>query len=245
MTQPQIISSYSGGQHAKDLKLTVQRLEDSAAYKDLSTIIIVPALGTVPTKVVASWMNLYNPPNHPVIRMFAMGMEVGAAYSQTIQMILDTPALAKFKYILTMEHDNMPPPDGLVNLLAKMEKHPEYSCIGGLYFTKGPGGVAQIWGNPKEPLNFKPLKPDPNGGLVECIGTGMGFNLWRMSMFKDKKLRRPWFATTSNTTDGTMTQDLYFWKDAFEHGHKAAIDCSVKVGHYDHEGKFGPAETVW
>ena len=114
-----------------------------------------------------------------------------------------------------------------------MEAHPEYSCIGGLYFTKGEGGVAQIWGDPKDPvLNFRPQLPDANGGLVECCGTGMGFNLFRMAMFRDDKLRKPWFKT--ETKQGVSTQDLYFWGDARKHGYRAAIDCSVKVGHYDH-----------
>ena len=64
----------------------------------------------------------------------------------------------------------------------------------------------------------------------------MGFNLWRLSMFKDPKLRKPWFKTLASGTEGIGTQDLYFWGDARKHGHRCAIDCSVKVGHYDHVG---------
>jgi len=57
-------------------------------------------------------------------------------------------------------------------------------------YHKGHGGVPQIWGDPKDPvINFRPQRPDINGGLVECCGTGMGFNLWRLDMFKDEKLR--------------------------------------------------------
>ena len=45
-----------------------------------------------------------------------------------------------------------------------MEDHPEFAAIGGLYFTKGPGGCSQIWGDIKDPiLNFRPQVPDPNG----------------------------------------------------------------------------------
>lgn len=243
--KPQIVSSYDGGKHNKDLNLTVTRLTDQAAHKDLSTIVIVPALGTIPTKVAASFINLMGAPNQPRVWLWAIGQEVGEAYSRTIQMCLEHPELKKFKYILTLEHDNIPPPDGLLKLLAQMDAHPEYSAVGGLYFTKGEGGVAQCWGNPKEPLNFKPILPDPNGGLVDVVGTGMGFTLFRMSMFKDKKLRQPWFKTTASKEEGSATQDLYFWKDAFKHGHRAAIDCSVRVGHYDHTGKFGPEDMTW
>ena len=128
----------------------------------------------------------------------------------------------------------MPPPDGLVKLMAQMDKHPEYACIGGLYWTKGPEGVAQLWGDPADPvLNFRPQVPRA-GQLQEVVGTGMGFNLFRMSMFKDKKLRRPWFRTlTGIEGTGLGTQDLYFWGDARKYGYRCAIDCNVLVGHYD------------
>jgi hypothetical protein len=127
----------------------------------------------------------------------------------------------------------------VIKLVEKMEEHPEFSCIGGLYFTKGEGGVAQIWGDPQDPvLNFRPLPPDPNGGLVECCGTGMGFNLWRLKMFKDSKLRKPWFHTQKE--NGVSTQDLYAWSDFRKYGYRCAIDCSVKVGHYSHE-----TDTNW
>ena len=120
----------------------------------------------------------------------------------------------------------------LIKLIERMEANKKFDCIGGLYFTKGYGGVPQIWGDPKDPvLNFRPQMPDPNGGLVECNGTGMGFNLWRMKLFKDKKLRRPWFVT--QTKGGLSTQDLYAWTDFRKYGYRCAIDCSVKVGHYD------------
>jgi hypothetical protein len=166
--------------------------------------------------------------------MLALGMEVGEAYSQSIEAILSHPDLSQWEYILTMEHDNMPPPDGLVKLMAQMDKHPEYHCIGGLYWTKGPEGVAQLWGDPADPvLNFRPQVPRA-GQLQEVCGTGMGFNLFRLSMFKDKKLRRPWFRTlTGIEGTGMGTQDLYFWGDARKYGYRCAIDNNVLVGHYD------------
>jgi hypothetical protein len=106
--------------------------------------------------------------------------------------------------------------------------------LGGLYWTKGEGGVPQIWGDPRDPvLNFRPQVPVP-GELVECCGTGMGFNLWRMSMFKDDRLRRPWFRTlTGIEGTGVGTQDLYFWGDARKCGYRCAVDCGVLVGHLD------------
>jgi hypothetical protein len=238
---PQIISSYDGGSNNVDLNSTVNRLTKEHAYKDLSCIQIVPAFGTIPTKVVASWLNTYTPPNQKFVRLFAVGMEVGQAFSSTIESILQHPDLQNYKYILTLEHDNIPPPDGIVRLLNRLEDNPEYSAIGGLYYTKGAGGCAQIWGDVKDPvLNFRPQLPDSNGGLVECCGTGMGFTLFKLDMFKDDKLEKPLFKTTNSTT-----QDLQFWQDARKYGYRCAIDCSVKVGHYDLEGKFGIPDFTW
>jgi len=235
--QPQIISSYEGGAHNADLDKTISRLTQEKAYKDMSCIQIVPCFGQIPTKAVASWMNMYTPPNAKFTRMWAVGMEVGKAFSSTIESILAHPDLSKWKYIMTLEHDSIVPPDGLVKLLALMEAHPEFACIGGLYFTQGPGGQAQIWGDPNDPvINFRPQRPNPSG-LTECCGTGMGFNVWRMDMFKDERLRRPWFVT--QTEGGVMTQDLYFWQDARKYGYRCAVSSDVKIGHYDLDGKRG------
>jgi len=63
----------------------------------------------------------------------------------------------------------------------------------------------------------------------------MGFNLWRLSMFKDEKLRKPWFKTIASAEEGFGTQDLYAWGDFRKHGHRCAIDNRVLVGHFDGE----------
>jgi hypothetical protein len=241
--RPQFIAPADPGKHNADMEATIARVRASSSWKKLDTIMLIPTGDMVPVKCVMSWMNLYGAPNNQLYRMAAVGMEVGAAYSQAIEAILANPDLSKFKYILTLEHDNSPPPDGLVKLLMRMEAHPEYDCIGGAYFTKGESGCFQGWGDPRDPVqNFRPQIPKP-GELVEVVGTGMGFNLFRLDMFKDPDLRRPWFQT--QTVGGCATQDLFFWSDARRHGYRCAIDCDVLVGHWDQEGKFGPPETMW
>lgn len=230
--KPQLIIQDFGGAHNSDLHKTSARLIKGASWKKQRIVVILPSADMIPAKVALTHWNLMFPPNNGVVRILALGDEVGVAYSQAIEQILAHPELRQWEYILTLEHDNTPPPDGIIKLVEQMEAHPELACIGGLYFTKGEGGVAQIWGDPKDPvLNFRPQVPDPNGGLVECCGTGMGFNLFRMSMFKDEKLRKPWFHT--QVVGGVSTQDLYFWGDARKYGYRAAIDCSIRVGHYD------------
>ena len=232
--KPQIVLAElrTAGINNGDLGKTRQRLDKSKSWKRQRIVVLIPAGDSIPVKVYLSHLNLMFPPNNGVARIAAIGMEVGEAFSTAIESVLAHPELGTWEYILTIEHDNMPPPDGVIKLLERLEEHQELDAVGGLYFTKGHGGVAQIWGDPTDPvLNFRPRLPDPQGGLVECNGTGMGFNLWRMSIFKDKKLRKPWFVTQKK--DGVSTQDLYFWVDAKKRGYRCAIDCGVKVGHYD------------
>jgi hypothetical protein len=240
--KPQIVAP-DVGRNNLDLDAAIRRVSATSSWKRLDTIMLIPAGGTVPTKVVASWLNLMAPPNNRFYRMFCVGMEVGQAFSTAIENILAHPDLSKYKYILTAEHDNIANPDALLRLLQQMEDHPEFACIGALYFTKGEMGQPQIWGDPRDnQINFRPQVPIPNA-LQECCGTGMGFNLWRLEMFKDKRLRRPWFKT--QTEGGISTQDLYFWSDARQYGYRCAVDTGIPCGHYDHEGLFGPPDTTW
>jgi hypothetical protein len=234
--KPQLIMTDSfEGEHNKDPNKSRARLLKGGSWKKQRVIVLLPAADLVPAKCALAWWNLAFAPNNGVVKWLCLGMEVGDAYSTAIEQILLHPDLKDWEYILTVEHDNAPPSDGVIRLIERMEEHPEFSVIGGLYWTKGEGGCPQIWGDPKDPTpNFRPQPADPNGGLVECCGTGMGFNLFRLAMFKDQNLRRPWFKTlTGKEGQGMCTQDLYFAADARKNGYRFAVDCSVKVGHLD------------
>jgi hypothetical protein len=206
------------------------------AYKDLSTVCIVPTRGQVSAKIVQTWMGLMSPMNQHFVRMFAIGMEVGKAYSETIENILQHPQLSKFKYILTLEEDNAPPPDGLLRLYENMDK---YDAIGGLYWTKGIEGKPMCYGKHDIfPVNFVPFMPETDT-VTRCNGLGMGFTLFKMEIFKNKKLPKPFFETVQKYTPGKgvegYTQDLKFFENAGKLGYKFACDSRVKVGHYDYE----------
>ena len=234
------------GAHNADLVRTGIRLEKSGSWKRQRIVYVIPAGDSIHSKVYLSHRSLIFPPNQAMTPMLVQNYEVGDAYTEAVAGILGHPELSTWEYMLTIEHDNIPPADGVVRLVEQMDAHPEFACIGGLYFTKGFEGVAQIWGDPNDPvLNFRPQVPRPNT-LQECCGTGMGFNLWRISMFKDDRLRKPWFKTLRGSEgQGVGTQDLYFWSDARKYGYRCAIDTSVRVGHYDFEGKFGPPDFIW
>lgn len=243
---PQLVVQDFGGKQNADLAGASARLMKGGSWKRQRVIVIIPASDMIPAKVALSHWNLAFPPNNGVVRILALGMEVGDAYSTAIEQILGHPDLKDWEYILTIEHDNAPPQDGVVRLMKAMDEHPKLSCIGGLYFTKGEGGVAQIWGDPKDPIiNFRPQVPVPET-VQECCGTGMGFNLWRLSMFKDASLPRPFFKTQNGLEGkGVGTQDLVFWANARKFGYRCAVDTSVKVGHYDMKGEFGLPDTMY
>lgn len=230
------------GVHNKDLDSSVDRLEKSKSYRDLSTIIICPTRGQIPARVVQSWMGLMRPMNQKVIGpLFASGMEVGQAYNNMIESILANPDLRNWKYILTIEEDNMPPADGLLKLYESMDK---YDVVQGLYWTKGEGGQPMIYGDPKvTPKNFIPQVPIPET-VQEANGLGMGFNLFKLDIFKDPDIPKPWFKTVQEVVPGqgakAYTQDLYFYENAAKAGYVFACDNRVKVGHYDFQN-----DIVW
>jgi hypothetical protein len=244
MTTPQFIVQDFGGSHSGDLQATRSRLVKGGSYKRQRIVLIMPAVVPIQPKVYLSHCSLGFPPNNGVFRILGEGMEVGDAYSNALLGVLSHPELSTWEYVLTLEADNTPPSDGVVALVEDLEQHPELAAIGGLYFTKGPGGCAQIWGSIQDPIpNFRPQVPVPDS-VQECCGLGMGFTLFRLSMFKDERLRRPWFKTLSGKS-GYSTQDLYFWSDARKFGYRCAVDTRVRVGHLDAEGKFGPAGHIW
>jgi len=228
------ITGYDFGAHNAALETATSRIIEGATWKQQRVIVLLPAGATISTKVALAHWNLIFPPNQGVYRLLCQGMEVGDAYNQGIEAVLAHSDLCKWEYLLTIEHDNVPPPDGVLKLIRAMDEHPEYACIGGLYWTKGEGGVPQIWGDIKDPVvNFRPQPPRP-GEVVECYGTGMGFNLWRLSMFKDEKIEKPWFKTLNGLDgQGLGTQDLAFWSKARKYGYRCAVDCRVPVGHFD------------
>lgn len=213
------------GKHNHSLEESIARLKKGRAYENQSTIWLTVTRGEVPSAVLPSWFAVTPPMNQPFARLFVERQEVGEAYDNAIESITKDPNLSRFKYILTVEEDNIPPPDGFTKLLESMH---EYDAVGGLYWTKGEGGQPMIYGDPHEfPINYRPQVPRPDS-VQQCNGLGMGFTLFKMSMFKDPSIKRPLFRTAPGST-----QDLYYFSNAAKRGYRFACDTRVKVGHLE------------
>ena len=223
------------GYHSQNLDKSIERLHKGKTYQDLSTIWITPSRGVIKCKVVNNWMGLMRPMNQPVIGpVFFENDEVGVAYQKAFEWVLSDPNLVKFKYILTVEEDNLPPQDGLLKLYESIK---DYDCVAGLYWTKGEQGQPMIYGDPKVmPRNFVPQIPVPET-VQHCNGLGMGFNLWKIESFRTKlkDMPKPWFKTVQEIGKG-FTQDLWFFNEAAKYGYKVACDTRVKVGHLADDG---------
>lgn len=238
--QPSIIMESPETMAGRHNTEPLDRLMQGNTYKDLSTICIVPTRGMIPARVVQSWMGLMSAMNQKFTRIFVSGMEVGEAYSSAIEQILANPELSQWRYILTLEEDNIPPPDGLLRLYESME---DYAAVGGLYWTKGEHGQPMIYGEPTAMVDFVPQLPQADT-VQECNGLGMGFTLFRLDIFKDERLPKPWFQTLQQYTPGvgaqSYTQDLFFFEQLRKLGYRVACDTRVRVGHLDPQ-----TDVVW
>jgi hypothetical protein len=147
MSEPQIILGGIEGFHNTEGK--------TKPYRDLSTVCVIPTRGQIPARVVETWMALQAPMNQKFCRMFVTGMEVGDAYEEAIEQILGHPDLKDWKYVLTLEEDNTPPPDGLLKLYDHFEDRPLSKGSTGRgrwpLLDQGRRGAADVLRTPRPP----------------------------------------------------------------------------------------------
>ena len=225
-----------------------------STYKDSSTVIVIPTRGKykdmegreieglIPAQVVSSWQGLISPMNQKRALLFASGHEVGQAYDAMIKTILAHPELSKWKYVMTLEDDNIQPPDAHIRLLETIEWG-SYDAVSGLYFTKGQVNMPMAYGDPEEykrtgVLDFRPRdvrEALAAGQIMSVNGIACGCALWRMSLFRE--IPPPWYVTLNDFIPGKgtvgMTQDLRFCSEARRAGKRFGVDLRVKVGHLD------------
>ena len=226
-----------------------------STYKDSSTVVVIPTRGIerdengnltggVAHPVIQSWLGLIAPMNQKRAILFASGHEVGKAYDALIANILQHPELSKWKYVLTLEDDNIQPPDAHIRLLESIEQF-NLDAVSGIYFTKGEVNMPMAYGDPAEyertgVMDFRPRdirEALAAGQMMRVNGIAMGCGLWRMSLFRE--ITSPWYVTLNDMMPGKgvvgMTQDLEFCQKARLRGKTFGVDMRVKVGHLDVE----------
>lgn len=230
-----------------------------STYRESSTVIITPTRGVYKTvdpasgkeveveglidrRVVSAWQGLIRPMNQKSAWFFTSGHEVGRAYDAVVKQVLDHPQLRDWQYVLTLEDDNLPPPDALLRLLETIEWG-KYDAVSGLYFTKGDVNMPMAYGDPEEykrtgVMDFKPRDVRAAlamGQIMPVCGIACGCALWRMSLFRE--LPPPWYVTMNDIVPGKgvvgMTQDLRFSEQLVRAGKRLAVDLRIKVGHLD------------
>jgi hypothetical protein len=218
-----------------------------STYKDSSTVIVVPTRGqphqaTLSSRFFSALQGMIGPMNQKRAILFAAGDEVGHAYNRLITNILAEPQLSTWKYVMTIEDDNLVPQDAHVRLLESIEAGP-FDAVSGLYFTKGLITMPMAYGDPDEyartgVLDFKPRDVRgvlARGHILPVNGIAMGCALWRMDLFR--QVPAPWFVTVADVIPNVgpqgFTQDLYYCQRAIKAGKRFAVDMRVKVGHLD------------
>lgn len=214
------------------------------SFKSAKTVVIVPTRGMINHRVVQAWQALLAPMNQARGFIFAAGDEVGVAYNKAIANVLADPVLSTWDYVLTLEDDNLPPPDAHIRLLESIDQC-NADASSGIYWTRGDLNMPMAYGDADVTaatgaFDFAPLSPARcieamnNEGVVRVNGIAMGCALWRMDLFR--QLSAPWFVTVSDLVDGgarSYTQDLFFCERASKAGKRFVVDFRVRVGHLD------------
>ncbi len=216
------------GAHNIDFKKSADRIKKSNMYQDLSVCWVTPTVNHYldDQVVFQSWDQVVKPMNQKFMKLCIANAEVADAYNAAVELILKD---GRFKYMLTVETDNLPPPDGLMRLFESVDR---FDIVAGLYWMKGEGGTPHIYGDPERPGTWSPQVPTENT-VQECNMVPMGFTVFNMDVFR--KVSKPWFKTSGAEDEREFTQDGYFFQKAHDEGVKLRVACDtrVKVGHID------------
>jgi hypothetical protein len=231
----------------------VSAFERSKMWRDQGLCWVIPTRGLYPCEVVDAWDRIEWPPNQFRTPRFTMKrMEVGAAYQQLFEIVMDPKRVVEkvvaAPFVFTVEEDNIIPPNAVRDLFASIFTCPDcgaevggvgwvceaghrgFDAVSGLYWMKVAPPVPMAYGDPKEPGDFRPVSIAAairEGRTIEVNGIGMGCAIFRKGLFE--KLSKPWFQTTDS-----FTQDLFFCRKAKEEaGARFGVNCAVKVGHID------------
>lgn len=221
------------------------------SYQDKSIVCIIPTRGSVDIQVVDSWFKLVTPVNNKFTKLFMANGEIAEAYNTGVLMALNNPLLSNYRFLLTMEDDNIPPPDGILKLIDSFLEHEKsgdkYWALSGIYWTKPSRDCIEhapiAWGCVEDgEWNMKAPPLVEDGSVTQCCLIPQGFTLYDMELFR--KIPYPWFKVVDFNPinndinwEAPATQDSYFFKKVWDAGYKVGVRADVKVGHLDPKTK--------
>jgi hypothetical protein len=218
------------GRYNRDFDTSRQAIIRGRTYEDLSTAVLIASRGSIPVRVFQSWSGLLWPPNQRRTQVVVERHEVGEAYNAGIALILEQ--CRDWRYLLTLEEDNLPPRDAVLRLYESIR---EWDIVGGLYWMKHECPTPVAFGDPRaSTFHLRPILPQPDTVMPVCM-VGLGCTLWRLEVFR--RLPGPWFETKAEvSSEGvalTQTQDVCFFERAWQAKLRVAVDTRVRVGHLD------------
>lgn len=185
---------------------------------DKSTVVVIPTRGMMHCEFVTRLLALRTPLSTKRPVLVANGMEVAAAYNGLISLALSR----SFPFIMTIEDDNLLPPDAHMTLLDTIG---HYDAISGLYHTKSEEHTPLVFDD-----DLMPAPIDGLEGVQACGGIPMGCALWKSDLFRE--IPYPWFETI-DTSVKRWTHDMVFAEKMQKAGKRCAVNLNVKVGHID------------
>lgn len=213
-----------------------------STYRDNSTVVIVTTKGSLDFRASAAINAMISPMNQKRTTLWSKGDDMATAFDGLLQFVVAHPDLGKWKYVLTVADDVLPPADAQIRMLESIEWGP-YDAVSAALHTKGEVSLPMLYGDHAEYASNGVVSFDRrrtsqalSGGNVAAVnGFGMECALWRMSFFKD--LPKPWFMRAEEQFEPGWSEiarnRLRLCDTAIKTGRRLAVDLRVHAGRID------------
>jgi SAM-dependent methyltransferase len=134
-----------------------------------------------------------------------------------------------------MGDDTIPPPHGFVQLLQKMQRHPDKKIVTGVYFSRSFPPQPMLWRGWMDGSYYDWHV----GEFFEVDWAGCDCLMIDVDVFRN--MPKPWFSQdyvfgpNQKTPPALATEDIYFYEKARKYGYAAWCDASVQCVHQDRD----------
>lgn len=164
---------------------------------------------------------------HELVHRYIGGYDVARARNQMAQAAVD----GGFDYLLMVDSDMLPPPDGFANLM----EHDLSVCCGWAVRGASDDGTTSVikFGGQGYHSGYKAHElarmAEEGSGPIRVKGNGMAFALVSTEVFG--RIRKPWFKFVEHADGSALGEDFYFCKMCSEVGLDIWVDPRVGCGH--------------